>query len=207
MLPACYTRDMSDDLQFEKAEYTSGTAQCAVCSQALGAPWWQAGSARVCASCKRGIEGQLGMPVGIAGHVKASAAGFLAVLGCAAIWAAIERATGYQLGIVAIGAGWAIAEVMRRVAGRGSRLLQVIGVFLVYVTIALASIPQMLDQLEQTGPLAWVIAVALSFAFPFLVWMEGVSAFIWYLIVFFGFRQVWSGLAPARVDFQGPYSA
>lgn len=197
---------MSDDLQFEKVEYASGAAQCASCSRALGSPWWQAGAVRVCSTCKAGMEQYLGTPIGAAGYVRATAAGLGTAIACAVVWAVIEELTGYQLGIVAIGVGWAIGEVVRRVAGRGSRMLQVIGLLLVYLAISLAAIPQVLGQTEEGGAVAWIVAILISFAFPFLVWMEGASAFLWYLIVFFGFRRVWSALAAPNVQFEGPFT-
>lgn len=165
-----------------------------------------AGPSRVCDRCKRRIDAELGAPIPTGRMALACLAGFgVAVVG-AALWAGVQAATGYQLGIVAIAVGWGVATAMRKISGQGSRLLQVAAVFLVYVSISLAMIPEVAQSAGE-GVVGWIVAVPLSFAMPFLMWSGGISAALWYLIVFFGFQRAWTGLSPARIHFTGPVSA
>ena len=133
------------DLQFDKAEYES--VDCAVCRGPLGSPYWMAGPSRVCAGCKTRIENELAAPIPLPRVALAALAGAGVAVGGAVLWALIQQATGYQLGIVAIAVGWAIATAMRKVTHQGSRLLQVLGVFFVYLCTSLAMIPEVASEI------------------------------------------------------------
>lgn len=203
---------MIDDLQFDKAEYEHAAPVCAACRLPVEGPSFLLGARSVCAACKEAIVASLGAPIGAVGYAKALGAGAAAGIACAIAWAIIRAATGYDLSIVAIGVGWAVAEAMRWGAGRGTRALQVAAVAVTYLAIVESSVPALAPEMELGGGIlglvaSWAIASVVVLAMPLFVWSAGGSSVFWYLIAAIGMHRAWAGLTPPRLDFVGPVPA
>ncbi len=199
----------TDDLQFDKADYGGAEATCASCAQGLGGAWYLLGAQRVCPACRDQLMATIGAPIGAVGYAKALAAGALAGAACAVAWAVIREVTGVELGIVAIAVGWAVAEAMRRAAGKGARALQVGGVLIAYVAMMESNLPTLVAQMdlgESTFQqlFGWGFAGILALGMPLLVWQAGGSAVLWYVIVAIALHRAWTGLTPPRLAFVGP---
>jgi hypothetical protein len=198
-----------EQLQFDKAEYTDAAAVCPVCSEPIRGAYFLLGARKVCARCKHALVATFGRPIGVAGYVKGLAAGVAAGLLCAIGWGLIRTLTGYELGLIAIAVGWAVAEAMRRGAGRGTRALQVAAVLIAYLAIIASYVPELAGEIGGDGGtlhtvIAWIVAVPTALVLPFLMWQGGVSSIIWYFLVFIALRRAWTGLTPPHLEFVGP---
>jgi hypothetical protein len=194
---------MADELQFDKAEFEGGERACASCQRALTSPWFTLGPHAVCASCREALLAQYTAPLPWGTLARAVAAGVGVATACAVGWAVIRQTTGYELGIVAIGVGWAVGATMRRLAGRGALPLQVVSVLATYCAITLSNVPSLLAGTD-AGLVGWIVAVPLSLALPLFVWKGGVSAVFWYIIVAIAIREAWRQARPPELAFSGP---
>ncbi len=199
---------MGDDLQFEKAQFDAPEA-CEVCREALDETWHLANGKKLCPSCYDALAAHLASSIGCAGYAKAIAAGGGVALLCSAAWAGVRMATGYELGIVAVGVGWLVASAMRRVAGRGARGLQIAAMFLIYTAIVLSYVPELVSAVAEgeSSPgllVATLVSVPLAFGLPFMMLSGGVSGVLWFVIVGIAFFRAWRELAPVEVLLSGP---
>ena len=144
----------NDDLQFAKAEPTSGytidglrgadQAQanaCAECSQPIALYYFEANGRVLCASCKGKVERALaGDGTSRAGRItKALVYGFGAALAGAAIWFGVAVAFNLEIGLVAILIGFMVGKAVRAgSAGRGGRRYQVAAALLTYLSVAMS---------------------------------------------------------------------
>jgi hypothetical protein len=129
---------MSDDLQFDEAEYDAPPEMpttCAACSQSLGEAFWvEDRRFALCDGCKSTREAAasgfsaMAMAKGLVfGLVGAVVGGFG--------WGVITAITGFNIGLIAIVAGAIVAFGITLGAGRGGILFQMMAAVLTYFAI------------------------------------------------------------------------
>jgi hypothetical protein len=130
-------------IQFDKAEYDSKEAPvCTSCKKAIGGRYYQLNGKPFCDRCHDLVLAHFDRKLSAAQKLVGAVLVFGAVLGCAAGWYAIREATGYEIGLIAIGVAYVIAKALRRASGGlGSRGLQIAAVALTYLAIAGANVP------------------------------------------------------------------
>lgn len=128
---------MSDELQFEEAEYDAPPQMptaCAACQSDLGASFWVENRRyALCGSCKAEREADQGG--GMASLARGFALGLVAAVGAGALWGVITAVTGFNIGLIAIAVGFAVAVGIQAGAGRGGWMYQVMAVALTYFAI------------------------------------------------------------------------
>lgn len=97
----------------------------------------QAATAAICSNCASDLESALRAETENPNLLVALLLGLLAALGSSLIWYGLVAVTGYQLGIIAIGVGWLVAQAVVIGAGR-KRGLKVQAISIVAVVIAMA---------------------------------------------------------------------
>jgi len=150
-----------DDLNFDRAESASGDTgaapnQCANCGKPLGASYYTANGAPICASCRGRLQAATS-PIGASGTlVKALIWGFGAAIVGAIIYYSVMRFLNLEIGLVAILTGWMVGKAMSKAtAGRGGRLLQISAGLLTYISVAMAYFPfavQQMSELDESAP-------------------------------------------------------
>lgn len=128
---------MSDDLQFESAEYDAPPqmpTSCAACQNSLGPSFWVEDRRFVlCDACKTEREQDQGG--GASSLAKGFVLGLLAAIGAGAGWGVITAVTGFNIGLIAIAVGFAVAVGIQTGAGRGGWMYQAMAVALTYFAI------------------------------------------------------------------------
>ena len=196
---------MSDDLQFETAEYASGVAQCSHCGQDRGAGYFQLGQGTFCAACKALLGQYYDRPIGTTGYVRALVAGVAVAVGGAVVWALVIEFTGLELGILGIAVGWGVAAAMRWGAGRGARSLQVASLVLTYLAIVESSAPTLARAMDpDLGPVAVLGSMVMAIGLPWFVLQSGASAILWFVIVGFSMNAAWRRLSHPPLAWSGP---
>jgi hypothetical protein len=196
---------MSDDLQFETAEYASGVAQCSHCDQDRGTGYFHLGQGTFCAPCKALIGQYYDRPISPAGYARALGAGVGVAVGGAIVWALVIEFTGMELGILGIAVGWGVAAVMRWGAGRGARSLQVASLVLTYLAIVESSVPTLARAMDpDLGALAIALSMVMALGLPFFVVQSGASSILWFVIVGFSMHAAWRRLAHPPLAWTGP---
>lgn len=196
---------MSDDIQFETAEYAAGVAQCNHCGQGRGAGYFHLGKNTFCAPCKALIGQFYDRSISPAGYARALGAGVAVAVGGAIVWALVIEFTGLELGILGIAVGWGVAAVMRWGAGRGARSLQVASLVLTYLAIVESSVPTLARAMDpELGPVAIVMSMVMAVGLPWFVVQGGASAILWFLIVGISMHAAWRRLAHPPLAWTGP---
>ncbi len=206
---------MSDEggglLQFARAEVGAAAAvTCLQCQQPVGEAYYEAAGKTVCERCKRQIEWHLAEGAGFAGFLKALAFGVVGGALGATLWYVVRAFSGYEVGLIAILVGWLVGRgVHLGTGGRGGLGFQVLAVLVTYASIALQYVPDVWSAINQSEKLeggarvvAFVIAVPVAFAAPFLMGFQNI---IGLLIIGFGLWQAWKMNARPQVAFSGPY--
>ncbi len=137
-------------LQFDRVESTQPiVASCSACKGPLGDLYYVAGTAKICARCRDGVQGHLTQGSASGRLIKAALLGLLAALVGGSIWAFITyKSEGSIYGIVAIGLGYLIGHAVRMGSGgRGGRGYQILAIVLTYLGVAIgyfgAAIPEL----------------------------------------------------------------
>ena len=221
--------DEDQELQFDRVEGATPAAavSCASCQRTLPDVYYESAGKVFCAPCKEAALASITGGSRIARLLKALVLGTVAAAISAAIWYAIVKLTGYELGIVAIGVGIAVGVAVRIGSeGRGGWAYQLIAVLLTYVAIGSSYVPIVLEQIrgeaakenvaggeraegtEELAPEArevviLVTAVAVGLAVPVLQVMDG--GFIGLLIVGFALYQAWKINKRQTLAFSGPF--
>ena len=213
--PPVPPQQQTDELQFDTAEPASGPASgagpaaatCAGCGQPITDVYFTAGEKVVCPRCRAQYVASMsgGSAVGRLG--KAAVFGAIAALVGAAIWYGVRRATGYEIGLIAIVVGFLVGAAVRAGSGgRGGRGYQVLALLLTYAGICANYVPDIysagIDDGASPGPLLFAIAVVLSLAAPFLA---GVRNIIGILIIAFALWEAWRMNTGQPKDLAGPY--
>lgn len=142
---------MSDDLQFDRAEFaTTPAASCGACQAVLSESYYQANSQLLCARCADGLTQALlgtGTRFGRAG--KALLLGSAAALVGALIHFSVLHFLEINAALVTILMGWLVGKGVRNGSGgRGGWRYQLMAVLLTYLSIAMAYVPLLIGELR-----------------------------------------------------------
>jgi hypothetical protein len=138
-------------VQFDVAEYSSpqlGVPSCAACKRPIAGPYYTVNRAAVCDHCH---TQHMGSSQGASKFKRALAAtgwGLLAGLAGAAIWFAVRKLTGYEIGLIAVLVGVMVGTAVRKGAkGRGGWFYQTLAIALTYSCICAQYVPDLVESL------------------------------------------------------------
>jgi hypothetical protein len=201
----------SSDLSFDRAIPTdpvsvggSGGVVCANCHRVLTDQYYSANGEPVCAECRAALE------AAARGHVepvlllRALVYGAVATLAGALLYWAVIRFANLEIGIVAIASGWMIGKSLRAGAnGRGGPVLQFTGAALVYLSVALAYLPFVI---EGSASQPFLDSMAFALQVPLRqVFDSGAGGIISAIIIGFGMLQAWQLAGTPAISLQGPF--
>jgi hypothetical protein len=200
---------MSDDLQFEKAEYkTPESQQCAICANPFVARYWVANGKPVCADCHQRIVGHFNVGTPGGRFMAALGLGTAAAALGAGLYYAVRAITGYDVGLVGIVVGLIVGAAVKRGArGRGGAGYQALAMGLTYLSIAAAYFPTVLSELNPAshpiaGSLITALAVIISLGAPImLIFRAPISG----LIAGFALYEAWKVNKRPKLDITGPH--
>ena len=225
----------SEDLQFQKAEFTGRT--CTFCKSAIGDTYYQIQGRDACATCAHARTAAQTATDSGGKMMKALLwGGGAAIAGSLAF--AFVAYLGFQLAILSIGIGWLVGTAIKKgTQGHTSRKYQIIAVLLTYLAIATSYVPLVIAQVithkgekdkdGKTVPaapaaepeakvrpaatggspgLALLMALGLILVLPFVDAFSSMpGGLLTLLIVFFGLQQAWKQTAPDDALIAGPY--
>jgi hypothetical protein len=146
---------MSQDLQFEKAEYSdaaSATA-CAGCQGTLADSYYALGDQILCRGCAERLRAELadqGSPAARLG--RALGAGLGAAVVGTLIYYGVLAITGYEFGLIAIAVGYGVGLAVRWGARRrGGWAYQALAMGLTYLSIVSAYIPPIIQEIRKAN--------------------------------------------------------
>jgi len=199
------------ELQFDKAEYADtthdGPHTCTGCGVEISGDFWEVNGGAVCPACHARVTapppGTPATRFWSAFGLGAGAAllGFLLHYG---VW----RATGYEIGLVAVAIGFGVGVGVRYGAkGVGGLGYQFLAVGLTYLAITMSYFALLVSEVTKNGGeitgLGYLIAFGYALAMPFLA---GIENLIGLLIIAFGLWEAWKiNKAPARPVIDGPF--
>lgn len=206
------TDGASGDLSFDRALPAepvsmggSGGVTCANCRRTLTDVYHTANGEPICANCRHILEGAARGVTQPAVLAKSLVFGAVATLAGALLYWAVIRFFNLEIGLVAIASGWMIGKALREGAdGRGGPSLQYIGAGLVYLSVALAYLPFVMEAAPPGSSLLAGLYVALRVPLQQIV-DTGAGGLISALIIGFGMMQAWQMAATPKVAFQGPF--
>jgi hypothetical protein len=201
----------SGDLNFDRVERGTGehaAMTCANCGSALQDNYFTANGQPICAGCRERLE-VAAAPLRDPGALSlAIIFGLGASVVGAIVYYAVMRYANLEIGIVAVFTGWLVGRAMSKATkGRGGRLLQLVAVFLVYLSVALAYLFYTISQLGDTEVMGSMIAVAISaLTLPIYMILGSMpSGLISAAIIGFGMYQAWNMTAAPVLIFEGPF--
>jgi len=137
-------------LQFERADFDSAATApaCAVCHAPLAGSYFELDGAMSCEACASAARLAANAPLGPSAVFRALAFGTAAALAGTALWFAVAKLTGFEVGLISIVIGMLVGRaVLRGSRGRGGPLFQLIAVVLTYGSITLAYVPDVVQTL------------------------------------------------------------
>jgi hypothetical protein len=144
----------SAELQFERAEFTEGTAPaatCRLCAANLHESYYAVSGLPVCRTCCDRIRQDADRGTSLARGLRACAAGVAAALAGAILYYAILAITGYEFGLIAIVVGLMVGKAVNwGGGGRGGWRYQTVAIGLTYLAIASAYIPPLFDAIRKS---------------------------------------------------------
>lgn len=190
---------MSDQLQFDKAEFATAAAKsCAVCGKQVTDTYFEAVGRILCASCAARLAANSG---GLPALSRAGLWGAAAALAGTVASVLLEKLMG-SVSIFAIVIGYGVGYAVRRGArGVGGWKYQALAMFLTYASIVSSYVPSIIKQLSgaalERGP---VTVFAYAFQAPFL---GGANNLIGLLIIAIGLYEAWK--LNRRIPISGPF--
>ncbi|MFN2563765.1 MAG: hypothetical protein ABR499_01970 [Gemmatimonadaceae bacterium] len=146
-------------LQFDTAEPTGAGAgratslACTVCGADISTSYYEVNGSIACISCRAKLGAQFTGGSGSARFAKAIGFGLIAAAAGSALYYAILKLTGYEIGLVAIVVGFLVGTAVRRGSqGRGGRAYQVLAVGLTYFAIVTTYIPFIVNSIKENPP-------------------------------------------------------
>lgn len=144
---------MSNELQFERAEYEPAAGEamaCSECRRTLTHSYFQAGGRIVCEACAYTLQGQQGGGSAIGRASRAVGAGLVAATLGSLLYYAIGALTGYEFALVAIVVGFAVGAAVRWGSrGRGGWAYQALAMGLTYLAIVSTYIPHVVGGFQE----------------------------------------------------------
>ena len=126
-------------LQFDTAEYSASqapTATCAACKRPLTPSYYTANKTIICEPCHGQFQAYLSGGSRLKRVFAATALGLLASLAGGALWDAVVKITGYEIGLIAILVGLMVGVAVRKGSkGRGGWFYQTLAIVLTYSCI------------------------------------------------------------------------
>jgi len=142
----------SDNLQFDRAEFTdsgSPVHSCSSCDQAIGGTYFEANGSVVCDTCRSALAAAMTGGSRFVRLVRAVFLGTLAGVLGAGIYFAILKITGWEIGLIAIVVGLLVGGAVHRGSGgRGGWLYQLMAMFITYCAIVATYVPLVWDGYE-----------------------------------------------------------
>ncbi len=143
------------ELQFEEAEPTSPTssgATCAACKRPIDDVYYEINGKIVCASCSQQIQAAFRGGSGLGRLIAASVFGLAAAVLGAAVYYGVVRATGLNIGYVAVFVGFLVGGAVRKGSGnRGGMFYQFLALGLSYLAIGLMTFAFMVEHVFNGG--------------------------------------------------------
>jgi len=138
-------------LQFDRVEPVataqSGARACPRCGRALGDEYFEAQGRMICRACAGDLDGGGG-----AAWFRALAFGSAAAIAGTLVWFLVVKLLHSELGLVAIGVGFAIGLAVRKGSrGRGGWRYQALAVGLTYVSITTSYVPMVIEGFRQAA--------------------------------------------------------
>jgi hypothetical protein len=192
----------SGDLQFQTAEAVDNRPRCPLCQTAMEGPYYQIQGVNVCPACAEARRTQQELPDSRQKFLRAFLYGSGAAFASWVVWSVVEIATGMQLGILAIGVGWAVGTAIRKgTVGHTSRKYQIMAVLLTYLAISMSFIPLLLSEMVKKGDPAKNAAAQQKGAPPVTVKPEGPPPSLGLALLGLGVMALVSPLLGAVVNF------
>jgi hypothetical protein len=203
------------EVSFDRAEPVSGPAApasaalaCRGCKTPLST-YYAINGVPLCEPCLQKVraerEGDMGSKI-----ARGALFGFGGMIASAALYGGVRIATNYNIGLIAIAAGFVVGWTVRKGIGRGSTAGQGIAVVLTYLAIVLSYIPEIVQAISEKHPdvnLGTIIAVSLGSAFS-LIWRLPVilaeNGPISILIGAFAIYQAWKMNRAGKWVIDGP---
>jgi len=198
----------TDGLQFDRAEFDkpkagAGNAACAFCKKAIPDQYYEINGKITCALCKDRVEKAMTGGSGAKRFFKATIFGILAGAVGAALWYAILRFTGYEVGLIAIVVGFLVGFAVRKGSeGRGGWAYQALAMFITYSSIVVTYIPFII-QGSKGYDIPAVVLFGIALAAPVLA---GFKNIIGILIIGFAVYQAWHMNKRVAIQITGPYN-
>ena len=214
-----------DDIQFDRAESAApaspaavagfqpppaAASACAACSRPISDYYFEANGKVLCPDCQQAIAASQVGGSAIGRLFRAGLFGAIAGIVGAAIWYGVRRATGYEVGLIAIVVGLMVGGAVRKGSdGRGGLGYQLLAVLITYASVSLNYLPDVywaLTHGENAGEVPnWfhvIVAGIGSLALPFLA---GIKNLIGLLIIGFALWEAWKINSKQTIVFNGPY--
>ena len=195
-------------LQFDRADFGTPAPSrvvCNSCSQEVVQSYYTVGDRVICSACRERFEDAGGSAIGR--FFRAFGAGLLAALAGAAVWWGVRALTGYEIGLISIAIGYAVARaIVWGTYGRTNVMYRVLAVLLTYTGAVLNYVPDLATGMagdKTPGPIHYIVSVVASFAVPFLMGFDNVLGL---LIILFGLWEAWKLTAPRYATVAGPFS-
>jgi hypothetical protein len=211
---------MSTNLpSFDRAEYRETAAPagetCSRCQQSFTVRFFRLNGVAMCEPCANAV---VSTPVEDAGgaFAKAIAVGIGAAIIGSILYAAIEIASGWTIGYVALGVGWLVGKGMKWGSeGRGGRRYQIAASVLTYLSVSCAGVIVILHAVTKRNPEQHLVfgqrlvQFSLKYALlsPFLELQNGLGGILGLFILFIGIRAAWTLTAGSDYRITGPYGA
>jgi hypothetical protein len=143
-------------LQFERAELEEAAGQeargvqCAFCQTPFLTTYFDINGQTACQVCRVTVEADFQTRPGLAGFLRALAAGFGAALAGGGIYYAVLALTDYEFSLISILVGFLVGNAVRWGArGKGGWVYQTLAIFLTYMAIVSTYIPLMVKSLAE----------------------------------------------------------
>jgi hypothetical protein len=148
--------EAEEEIQFDQAEYAtpaSAGPTCGLCHQPIADTYYETGGKVFCTACRGRIEESFRGGSRLGRALKAFVFGSAAALAGGALYYAIIRTTGINLGLIAVLVGYMVGRAVRAGSGnRGGLLYQFLAVFLTYSSIVAMHVPLLVEHALKQGP-------------------------------------------------------
>jgi hypothetical protein len=209
-------------VSFERAEFDTPKSPqllCGFCKREISDQYHQLANRTACSQCRASLERELAAGTSNQSFLRAALFGAGAALAGCLVWILINKITGYELGLVAIGVGFVVGKAVRKGArGIGGPRYQYLAMFLTYSAIALASLPAIFEAIAQSGSnasepagavglvgllWAWVVVFGFAYASPFL---GGIQNIMGWFIIAIGLYEAWKLTRAVPIEVLGPFT-
>jgi hypothetical protein len=210
----------ADDLQFDRVEPAAqpGTdtapmpTVCAACKNPIQDVYFTAGEVVICPACRDGVVNNVFPGNPFTRFLRAAALGIGGGIVGAVIWYAVQRLTGYQIGLIAIVVGLLVGIGVRNGSyRRGGIGYQLLAVFITYLAICSTYVPDLMELANKEAvdntPLMTVITYAVVFVFSLAVpFFDAPKNIIGILIIGFALWEAWKINRRPNIQLSGPFS-